>query len=57
MSGDHHIHIKLADIERLEETFAVLTPHGWVIPDWLVWLSAITVTRMSATRILKARSA
>lgn len=31
-------HVKLVDIERLEEIFAVLTPEGWKIPDWLVLL-------------------
>jgi hypothetical protein len=28
-------HVKLADIERLEERFAKRTPFGWVIPPWL----------------------
>lgn len=25
-------------LDRLDHTFATLTPTGWVIPPWLVWL-------------------
>jgi hypothetical protein len=31
-------HIRKTDITRLEEMFAVLKEHGWVIPEWLVIL-------------------
>lgn len=29
-------HVSLAQVAKLEEIFATLTPAGWVIPDWLV---------------------
>lgn len=28
-------HVKMKDVEILEEIFAYLTPNGWVIPEWL----------------------
>jgi hypothetical protein len=30
--------ISSENICSLETTFAVLTPAGWIIPDWLIWL-------------------
>lgn len=31
-------HLKEDQIFYLESKFAVLTPNGWVIPDWIVYL-------------------
>lgn len=30
--------IRLKDIEWLEQKFAVLTPTGWTVPEWVVLL-------------------
>lgn len=30
--------IRSEDLDTLERVFAVLTPEGWVLPEWLVWL-------------------
>lgn len=30
----------LEQVEKLEEIFAILTPEGWAIPEWLVLLRA-----------------
>lgn len=27
-----------SNVEKLKEIFAELTPTGWVIPDWLIYL-------------------
>lgn len=36
--------VTLKNVAKLEQIFAVLTPAGWVIPDWLV-LMRDTATR------------
>lgn len=27
-----------SNVEKLKEIFAKLTPTGWIIPDWLIYL-------------------
>lgn len=41
----------LDQVEDLEEIFAELTPTGWMIPEWLVYLrSVVTGSEFVTTR-------
>jgi len=41
--------ILVEDVEILEGIFATLTPNGWVIPEWLIYLRSEVIKRDELT--------